>query len=251
MGTIVDFSIVIMNTKTDEVIGTADQFSKALTRVIPIPKTMTGMPEQWGAFRYNETTKEFAFVPAKEVHIDSVWVVMISSFTNSVYVVANDPVSFSDVQKHWSQSDVELAAAKGLVEGVGGGKYEPNRTVTRAEFTVMLIRALGHGLPTGSTSPYDDVKPAAWYFDAVTKAKTLGLLDFASGKSFRPNQPLTREEMASMLAAAVTLEKSPMPKQQVNLDSYKDIASVNAAYLEDVRMMVQLNIMTGTNEGYI
>src|SRR5690554_2947473 len=120
---------------------------------------------------------------------------MISSFTNSVYTVVQNPVSFTDVQKHWSESYVELAAAKGLVEGVGGGKYEPDRTVTRAEFAVMLVRALGHGLPTSDTSPYEDVKPNVWYYDAVTKAEALGLLDFVSSKSFKPNQPLTREEM--------------------------------------------------------
>lgn len=246
MGTIVDFSIQVVNAKTNEVIGTAEHFSKALTRVIPMPKNVTGMPEQWGAFRYDETTRKFGFVPAKIVQIDHVWYVMVSSYTNSVYVVAHNPVTFSDVQKHWSESAVELAAAKGLVYGVGGGKYEPNRTVTRAEFAVMLVRALGYGQQTSGGLSYDDVKPDAWYYDAVTEAKALGLLSFAGGKSFRPDQPLTREEMASMLAAVVTLEKLPMPQQQLDLNGYTDIRSVNAAYMEDVRIMVQLSIMTGT-----
>ncbi len=246
MGTIVDFSIQIVNAKNDEVIGTADQFSKALTRVIPMPKNVTDMPEQWGAFRYDEATKKFGFVPAKIVHIDHVWYVMVSSYTNSVYLVARNPVTFSDVRKHWSESRVGLAAAKGLVVGVGGGKYEPDRTITRAEFAAMLVRVLGYGRQTNGSLSYDDVKPNAWYYDAVTEAKALGLLHFASGNSFRPNQPLTREEMASMLAAAVTLEKLPMPQRQLDLDGYTDIKSVNAAYLEDVRMMVQLNIMRGT-----
>lgn len=247
MGAIVDFGIEIINTKTGKVLGNADKFSMVITRIIPMLKNMTEMPTQWGAFRFNETTKKFEFVPAKKVKIDGVWYVTISSYSNSVYVVADNEVSFADVQKHWGKSFIELAAAKGLVEGADG-KYNPNKTVTRAEFTAMLVRALGRGNTTGSTTPYDDVKPDAWYFEEVAEAKELGLLDFVKGNSFLPEQPLTREEMASMLAAAIAFEKLPMTMEFVSLDGYKDIGSVDAAYLEDVRLMVKLKIMTGVDE---
>ncbi|MDQ6420513.1 X2-like carbohydrate binding domain-containing protein [Paenibacillus sp. LHD-117] len=246
-GAIVDFHIVIINTKTGKTIGSADRFSKSLTRVIPMPKDRSSVPVQWGAFRYNEMTKKFEFVPARMVQIDGVWYALIASNSNSVYVVAENAVNFTDVLKHWGKSYVDLAAAKGLVDGVGGGKYDPNRTITRAEFTAMLVRSLGRGTSIGNTSSYDDVKSGAWYFEEVAKAKELGLLNFVSGNSFKPDQPLTREEMASMLAAVIALEKLPMSKEFVSLDGYKDIGSVNAAYLEDVRLMVKLNIMTGTD----
>ncbi|MBO9599818.1 MAG: S-layer homology domain-containing protein, partial [Cohnella sp.] len=247
MGAIVDFHIVIINSNTLQIIGTADKFSQALTRIIPMPKNMESMPAQWGAFRYYETTKKFEFIPATKVQIDGIWYVMIKSYSNSVYVVAENPVSFTDVQQHWSRQDVELAAAKGLVEGVGGGKYDPNQAVTRAEFTAMLARAFGRGTVTTSTAPYDDVKPGAWYFDVAAIAKELGLLDFATGTSFKPDQALTREEMVSMLAAAINLEKLPMTKEFESLDVYKDISKAYSAYVEDVRLMVKLKIMTGTS----
>lgn len=246
IGAIVDFHMDIVNAKTGQTLGTADKFNQAITRVIPMPKSMTVMPEQWGAFRYNETTKQFEFVPAKKVQIDGVWYAMIRSYSNSTYLVADNEASFADVKKHWAQPFVEQAAAKGLINGVGGGKYDPDKTVTRAEFTAMLVRALGRGAST-STSPYDDVKPGAWYFDEIAQAKELGLLSFTNDKSFKPDQPLTREEMASMLAEAVALEKLPTTEEIVSLDGYKDIGSVDAAYLEDVRLMVKLQIMTGTS----
>jgi uncharacterized repeat protein (TIGR02543 family) len=246
MGAIVDFSITIVNTKTGETIEKADQFSKALTRVIPMPKDMTIVPEQWGAFRFNEAIKRFEFIPAKKTLIDGVWYVVISSYTNSVYVVVQNSVSFTDVQKHWSQAFVQLAAAKGLVFGVGEGKYAPDKALTRAEFTTMLVRALGRGTVTGRSAPYNDVKSGSWYFDAVAQAKELELLDFVNGESFMPDQPLKREEMASMLAAVVALEKLPISRGIVSLDGFKDIGSVDASYLEDIRLMVKLNIMTGT-----
>ncbi|WDQ35456.1 IPT/TIG domain-containing protein [Paenibacillus marchantiae] len=246
MGAIVDFHIYIINTKTGQAIGTVDKFSKALTRVIPMPKSVGGMPAQWGAFRYNVTTKKLEFVAAEKKQIDGVWVVKISSYSNSVYVVAQNTVSFVDVQQHWSQSDVDLAAAKGLVEGVGGGLYDPNKALTRAEFTAMLVRALGRGTSDKYISPYNDVRPGTWYSGEVSIAKELGLLAFVKENSFSPNQPLTREEMASMLAAVAGLEQLPISKEPVSLNGFKDIGNADTAYLEDLRLMVKLDIMTGT-----
>ncbi|RKN70542.1 Ig-like domain-containing protein [Paenibacillus ginsengarvi] len=248
LGAIVDFNIEIIIMKSGQTIGSAEKFSKALTRVIPMPKNVNSLPEQWGAFRFNETTGTFEFVAAKKVQIDDVWYVMIRSYSNSVYVVAENTVSFSDVQNHWSGSFVRLAAAKGLVDGVDDRLYDPDRTVTRAEFTAMLIRALGRGKPTIGTAPYHDVKSGTWYFDAVAKAKELGLLNFVKDNSFKPDQPLTREEMANMLTAVISLEKLPFPMEMASLNGYNDIGNINKAYLEDVRTMVALQIMTGTGE---
>jgi hypothetical protein len=253
LGAIVDFYIEIINTKSGQTIATADTFSQALTRVIPLPKEVTVMPALWGAFRYNELTKKFEFVPAKLEQLDGVWYVMIRSYSNSVYAVVANPVSFVDVQKHWGLTFIQLAASKGLVEGVGGGKYAPDRSVTRAEFTAMLVRSLGRGTTTssGSVTPYDDVQQGAWYYGEVSNAKDLGLLSFVSGKSFKPNQPLTREEMSSMLAAAIKLEKLSMPKDMVSLDSYKDYGSISPTFMEDLRLIVTLQIMKGTSESTV
>jgi len=248
LGTIVDFNMEIVNTKTGQSIGTANRFSKALTRIIPLPKNITQLPEQWGAFRSNDKNMKFEFVPARAVQIDGTWYAMISSYSNSVYVAIQNSVSFTDMQNHWGQSFVRLAAAKGLVEGVGGGKYQPNQSVTRAEFTAMVVRALGRGTSANSSSvPYGDVQSGAWYFNAVAQAKELGLLGFANSKSFMPDQPLTREEMASMLAAVIKLEKLPVTGEFVSLNGYKDIGSVDEALLQDVRIMVKLEVMTGTS----
>jgi hypothetical protein len=174
--------------------------------------------------------------------------VMIHSYSNSVYVVTHNEVSFTDMRSHWSEPFVQLAAAKGLVNGVGGGKYAPDQAVTRAEFAAMLVNALGQYTSSiDNMAPYGDVQPGAWYFGAVAKAKQLGLLRYVTGNNFTPDRPLTREEMASMIAAAITLEKVSVTKEFVSLDGYKDIRSMDTAYLEDVRLMVKLNIMTGTS----
>ncbi|MHA0856969.1 S-layer homology domain-containing protein, partial [Paenibacillus sp. CMAA1364] len=247
MGAVVDFHIDIVNTKTGQTIGTVNKFSKPLNRVIAMPTSITSMPEQWGSFRYNETAKKFEFVPAYKIQINGVWYVKIHSYSNSTYVVVQNTVSFTDTLKHWGNTFIQTATAKGLVEGTGGGMYGPDQSVTRAEFTAMLVRALGRGTGagTGDLAPFDDVKQGTWYYGEVAVAKELGLLDFANGKNLKPNQPLTREEMASMLEAMVKLERLPVSKENVSLDDFKDAGSIDAVYVEGVRLMVKLHIMTG------
>lgn len=202
-----------------------------------------------GAFRYNDKAQKFEFVPAKRVKLDGIWYVMITSYSNSTYLVAENAVSFTDMQKHWAKPYVELAAAKGLVEGVGAGRYDPGTAITRAEFATILVRALGRGASTSAgTASFDDVEAGAWYAGEVVTAKAIGLLNFASDTRFKPNQELTREEMVNMLTAAIRLEQLTTADKTVNLDGYKDIGGMSASDLENIRLMVKLQIMTGTGE---
>ena len=240
-GAIVDFEVDIVDTNTREKIASADRFSRMIERVISLPDPLT---EYYGAFLL--TPSDASFVPARVGRLHLEPSVTIQSYSNSVYVVVENALEFADVDNHWSKSYVELAAAKGLAEGMGNGKFDPDKTVTRAEFTAMLVRALGRGAYTGSAARYDDVKPDAWYYSAVTHAKELGLLDFARGTLFAPEKPISREEMASMLAAAISIEKPPVPEVPARLDTYRDMDKMDTAYREDIRLMAGLNIMTGT-----
>ncbi|MBJ6362512.1 S-layer homology domain-containing protein [Paenibacillus sp. GCM10012307] len=254
LGAMVDYHLEIVKTKTGQSLGKVDTFSKAITRIIPLLKPMSAMPTQWGAFSYNEVAGKWGFVPARAVKMgggdgkDGVWVVVINSYSNSTYMVADNATSFVDVQKHWAKSSIELVAAKGLVSGVGNDRYHPDKAVTRAEFAAMLVRALGRGASASDAASYGDVGADAWYAGEVATAKAMGLLDFAGGASFNPNQALTREEMGSMLAAAIRLEQPKAASEAANLDRYNDIGSVDASYLESIRLLVKLQIMVGTSE---
>ena len=59
-------------------------------------------------------------------------------------------------------------ASLGMVEGVGGGKFAPERTITRAEFTVMAMRFAR--LPEGGENPFSDVTSSDWFYDQVVGA---------------------------------------------------------------------------------
>ncbi|MCR8643808.1 Ig-like domain-containing protein [Paenibacillus sp. N1-5-1-14] len=246
LGAVVDYNIDIINRRTGRTLTNSDSISLSLPKLIPLPKNMTHLPDAWGAFHYNTKTKSFEFVPARQITIDGVTYAVITSGTNDVYVVVENQLYFSDTQYHWGKWFVQNAAAKGLLFGVGNNLFDPEKSVTRAEFTSMIVRALGQGTSASNRS-YNDVPANAWYAGTVAKAKELGLLNFASPYYFYPDDPITREEMASVLAAVVKLQKTSTTMEYVSLNQYQDIRNADPSLLEDIRLIVKLKVMTGTS----
>jgi len=113
-----------------------------------------------------------------------------------------DP-SFRDIGGHWAKATIERAAAAGIVSGYPDGTFGPNRTVTRAEFAVLLSKALQPS-GTGVTLAFaDQAKIGAWARQAVARAVQAGWIKGYKDGSFRPNAEITRVEMAAMIANAM------------------------------------------------
>lgn len=135
-----------------------------------------------------------------------------SGGNNSVTAGAGNPVGvvtpsakqqesalFSDIIGHWAKADIEEMANRGVVSGVGGGLFEPDRAVTRAEFATMIAKALD--LLDKTTAGFEDVPENAWYYSSVNAAANAGLVAGYDGW-FRPDDLITREEMAVVIAKA-------------------------------------------------
>ena len=77
--------------------------------------------------------------------------------------------SFSDVQKgSWKDSAIGYCYINGIVIGVGGNKFEPDRAITDAEFVTMVVRAMGY-----ETADMKQNYP----FSYMSNAQAMGLLD--------------------------------------------------------------------------
>lgn len=88
--------------------------------------------------------------------------------------------------------------------GTPGGSYEPATNVSRAEFAVLLTRALN--LKPGAMISFADVSRDAWYYDSLSAAYHAGLVQGRNDQTFDPNAPVTRQEMAVMIMKAYALQ---------------------------------------------
>ncbi|MDF2713515.1 MAG: hypothetical protein K0R28_440 [Paenibacillus sp.] len=117
---------------------------------------------------------------------------------------------FADLAAHWSQTDVNVLVSRHIVDGVSGEHFEPDRPITRAEITKLLVELVAKPRSGGSADPgmkppgFEDVAAGAWYYRYVAAAHELRIVEGSDGR-FRPNDPITREEMAVMLDRADAL----------------------------------------------
>ncbi|QMV43551.1 InlB B-repeat-containing protein [Cohnella cholangitidis] len=111
--------------------------------------------------------------------------------------------TFGDVSGHWAAATIEQAIAAGIVSGYPNGTFKPNQTVTRAEFAVLLVKAL-HPQGEAATLEFEDKrKIGTWARNAVAQAVQAGWIKGYKDGSFRPDAEITRAEMAAMVANAM------------------------------------------------
>jgi hypothetical protein len=126
---------------------------------------------------------------------------------------------FSDTAGHWAENYINTAVNQKIITGYPDGKFLPDKAVTRAEFATMVNKALGN---TGSaTLAFTDVPYGEWYYNDVAKALSAAYTAGYDDNTFRPNNPITRQEAAVMIARIV-----PAYGSGGNLKAYSDYSSI-------------------------
>lgn len=111
--------------------------------------------------------------------------------------------TFDDVQAHDNQAAIEALAARGIINGKTKDLFDPNATMTRAEFATIVVKALG--LAPKANNAFSDVKSSDWFAGFVGTANSYGIVSGKSDAIFDPNSTITREEAATMVAKAAKL----------------------------------------------
>ncbi|GGG72036.1 cadherin-like beta sandwich domain-containing protein [Paenibacillus radicis (ex Gao et al. 2016)] len=107
---------------------------------------------------------------------------------------------FTDIEGHWAASAIIQAASRGITSGYSDGSFRPNAPITRAEFAVLLVKAL-HIQGEGAQLQFSDNKAIGdWAKYYIALAVKEGIINGYSDGTFRPQGFITRAEMAVMLA---------------------------------------------------
>ncbi|MDN4604504.1 S-layer homology domain-containing protein [Paenibacillus sp. F6_3S_P_1C] len=129
----------------------------------------------------------------------------IYSRTNGSYVLVQHTASFNDTMSHWARQEIEALAGKYIIQGINDKVFEPNRSITRAEFTALMIRMFGLSVPDTEGSSFKDVSNTSWYAPYITSATEAGLIKGYTGSQFKPEQTISREEMAVIISRGFAL----------------------------------------------
>lgn len=119
------------------------------------------------------------------------------------YVMLFDELShetpFLDVSRDdWFQEDVRFVWRMGWMQGMENGDFAPNQTLTRAQLMQILYNQAGCPEIAGQ-GDFSDVAEISWYWEAVQWGAQQGVTQGYEDGSFRPNEPISRQQLAVML----------------------------------------------------
>ncbi|MFD0869581.1 family 10 glycosylhydrolase [Paenibacillus residui] len=115
-------------------------------------------------------------------------------------------VNFTDINGHWADKHIKDAVQQCLINGYPDHTFQPDKTVSRAEFTLMLARALqleGNAKPLAFA---DRNQIGDWAQPAISLAVQAGIINGYEDGSFRPDAQISRVEMAAMIIRALNVE---------------------------------------------
>lgn len=176
------------------------------------------------------------------------YVAVINSLTNGKYTVIDNGKTFEDIKGHWAQKSIENLASRLIVNGVSEADFAPDRSITRAGFVSMLVRALG--LPsTDRLATYTDVKENGWYHDAILTGVSYGLIHGYDNGQFRPENPITRQEAMTIMVNALKLtghEVRVTPEETESLlSTFGDRAKIRPWAREAAALQIREGIVGG------
>ena len=146
-------------------------------------------------------------------------------------------VNFTDVPDDaWYATAVNTLGSLGIVGGIGDGRFDPNRPITRAEFCVIATRFAK--VASTVENPFSDINAQDWYYTAVTTAASYDWVTGMGDGTFRPYDVITRAQAATiinrMLGAAA--DRAFVDKYVPN--PYKDVSTTHWAYYQIIEASV-------------
>ena len=149
---------------------------------------------------------------------------------------------YSDVPAgDWAEEVIQKATDYGLIEGKGDGTFGYGEYMNRASFVMVLCRMFGWEMVSPDKPSFSDCAPGTWYYAAVETALANGAID--SGIYFRPDDDISRQDMAVMLVRALGYENLALAQASAELP-FADVTE-NRGY---IALAYEFGIINGVKQ---
>lgn len=173
----------------------------------------------------------------------------------------------NDFKGHWAQTEIKNAMLDKWIDA--SSTFRPQDSITRAEFVKIVNRAFN--IPTSDVMPrmsvyFEDVNTMSWYYKDVVAAVNAGYINgyettttttgedgklvTTTVKEFRPDQPITRQEAAKIIAAVVkhVNNEDMIDEAKDIITSFADDSDIAAWADQSVQFLKDNNISNGYKE---
>ena len=173
----------------------------------------------------------------------------VVSATNQciVEVLPCQAMQFTDVDtSQWYHEGIDFMVSKGLMNGVGDNRFQPNGILTRGQLVTILHRMAGSPAAE-KEAPFTDVASGRYYSEAVAWAYEAEIAKGISTTAFAPNAAVTREQLVTFLARYASWSGVEV-KVSGDLNGYTDASSVSPYALEAMTWAVENGIIQGVTD---
>ena len=149
----------------------------------------------------------------------------------------------TDIQDYEFKAEIDALVAEGIIGGYPDGTFQPYKEITRGEAAIMIARA--KGLLTGKDIPantFTDVNDKQASYEAVLKLADAGIVSGFGNDEFRPNEKITRAQMAKYIVNAYELTEGD------GVTTFPDV-NKDAALATFVDAVADAGIVSGYNNG--
>lgn len=152
--------------------------------------------------------------------------------------------AFADTAGHWAKGDIDFAVSRGLFSGTSESAFTPNGILTRGMFVTALGRLAGIDPAAYPSGRFSDVAPTAYYAPFVEWAASKGIVDGTGEKTFSPDTPITREQMAVIMQRYAQKLGYPLPVAREAV-AFTDASQITGSRKDAVRAVQQAGLMSG------
>ena len=226
-------------------------FGFAMTMTAPLGEENAGY---WAnLYHYDEDAEAMTFETAAKID-DAGYAALLMRHASQYAIVIDDhshaALSVSDIfvdvePDAWYTDAVQYAYDHGLMTGTSATTFAPDATTTRAMIVSILARQ--ENVTSAEDAGFTDVDENDWFATAVNWAAREGIVAGFEDDSFRPNEAITREQLAAILCN-YSAWKGEDTSARADLDEYTDAISISSWATDTMSWAVAEQLLAGVTE---
>lgn len=157
-----------------------------------------------------------------------------------IKLIEDETIKFTDTEGHWAIDSINKFVSSGIIEGYEDNTFRPDNNVTRAEFVKIVNKTFGF-TEEGEVN-FTDIDKNSWYYQDLKKATKAGYISGYEDGTFKPNDSITREEVAEILKNLTNLKGD-------GILEFSDINSIGKWAIDAVDTVSDNGFMNGYEDG--
>lgn len=179
------------------------------------------------------------------------FIILLLTLTVALSTLVNaDGSTINDISKSssYAKSAILYLVEQNIISGDEKGNFNPQKSVTRAEMVALMAKAMNLDVSKApETATFKDVPTNNWAAKYVEAAYKESIITGISETQFKPDDIITREQMAVIFVRALKLVEQDKEIELININSFTDKAKISTWSQKEVEIAVEAGLMNGVS----